>query len=104
MKLKCHLASFSVLAFFLVSLDLVAGAEAKEERRHFEFTRMLAHWANYADPGYLAFVDETKPALVQLGFFGCINSLPALPEVRQSFIGTRLPIQWGKVLATRNSK
>ena len=70
MKLKWHLASFSLLAFFLVSLDLVAGAEAKEERRHFEFTRMLAHWANYAQPGYLSFIDETKPDLVQLGFYG----------------------------------
>jgi hypothetical protein len=51
-------------------LALSNGAEAKEDRQHFEFTRMLAHWANYAEPGYLAFVDETKPDLVQLGFYG----------------------------------
>ena len=51
-------------------LTLSNGAEAKEDRQHFEFTRMLAHWANYAEPGYLAFVDETKPDLVQLGFYG----------------------------------
>ena len=64
------LASFlpSFLPSFLVSFDLVAGAEAKDERRHFEFTRMLAHWSNYAQLGYLSFIDETKPDLVQLGF------------------------------------
>jgi len=31
---------------------------------------MVAHWANYADPGYLDFIDEAQPELVQLGFYG----------------------------------
>jgi hypothetical protein len=35
-----------------------------------EFTRMLAHWAEYSDPGYLPFVDEVKPEIVQVGFYG----------------------------------
>jgi hypothetical protein len=35
-----------------------------------EFTRMVAHWANYADPAYLDFIDEAQPELVQLGFYG----------------------------------
>jgi hypothetical protein len=39
-------------------LALPAGVETKEERKGFEFSRMLAHWANYAEPGYLAFIDE----------------------------------------------
>ncbi|MBO09113.1 MAG: hypothetical protein CL478_12785, partial [Acidobacteria bacterium] len=56
------------LLFLLLALP--AGAETKEERQGFEFTRMLAHWANYAEPGYLDFIDETKPDLVQLGFYG----------------------------------
>ncbi|MBU62288.1 MAG: hypothetical protein CMI26_07285 [Opitutae bacterium] len=51
-------------------LALPAGAEKKEIRKRFEFTRMLAHWANYSEPGYLAFIDATKPDLVQLGFYG----------------------------------
>ena len=51
-------------------LVLSAGAQTKEERKGFEFTRMLAHWANYKEPGYLTFIDETKPDLVQLGFYG----------------------------------
>ena len=56
------------LLFLLLALP--TGAETKEDRKGFEFTRMLAHWANYAEPGYLDFIDETKPDLVQLGFYG----------------------------------
>jgi hypothetical protein len=35
-----------------------------------EFTRMVAHWADYADPGYLSFVEEARPEVVQVGFYG----------------------------------
>ena len=52
------------LLFLLLALP--AGAETKEVRKGFEFTRMLAHWANYAEPGYLAFIDETKPDATRL--------------------------------------
>ncbi len=54
----------------LLLLALPAGVEAKENPKDLEFTRMLAHWAQYADPEYLNFIDETKPDLVQLGFYG----------------------------------
>lgn len=36
----------------------------------FDFTRMVAHWDAYADPRYLDFIDEARPELVQLGFYG----------------------------------
>ncbi len=36
----------------------------------FEFTRLIAHWSGYADPGYLSFVDEAKPEIAQVGFYG----------------------------------
>src|SRR5213594_4250755 len=36
----------------------------------FEFTRMVAHWADYADPGYLSFIEDAKPEVVQVGFYG----------------------------------
>jgi hypothetical protein len=36
----------------------------------FEFTRMVAHWADYADPGYLSFIEEAKPEIAQVGFYG----------------------------------
>jgi len=35
-----------------------------------EFSRMLVHWSKYIDPGYLAFVDEAQPEVVQAGFYG----------------------------------
>ncbi len=36
----------------------------------FEFTRMLAHWSDYGHPDYLPFIDDTRPELVQVGFYG----------------------------------
>lgn len=36
----------------------------------FEFTRLIAHWSGYADPGYLPFVEEVKPEVAQVGFYG----------------------------------
>src|SRR5258705_1880285 len=35
-----------------------------------EFTRLIAHWSGYADPGYLSFVDDVKPEVAQVGFYG----------------------------------
>src|SRR6266516_3790679 len=47
---------------------LVGRAGFAAER--FEFTRMVAHWSDYADPGYLSFIEEAKPEVVQVGFYG----------------------------------
>src|ERR1041385_8847876 len=47
---------------------LFAGAAHARER--LEFTRMIAHWSGYADPGYLPFVDDVKPEVAQVGFYG----------------------------------
>src|SRR2546425_12797397 len=47
---------------------LLAGAAHATER--FEFTRLIAHWSGYADPGYLPFIDEAKPEIAQVGFYG----------------------------------
>lgn len=35
-----------------------------------EFTRMVAHWAEYSDPGYIPFIEEAKPEIAQVGFYG----------------------------------
>ncbi|HEX8204337.1 MAG TPA: hypothetical protein VF590_27915, partial [Isosphaeraceae bacterium] len=35
-----------------------------------EFTRMVAHWDSYGDPGYLEFVREARPEVAQVGFYG----------------------------------
>ena len=47
---------------------LVAGAA--HAAQPFEFTRLIAHWSGYADPGYLPFVDDVKPEVAQVGFYG----------------------------------
>jgi len=50
----------------LTALSTIASPAAER----FEFTRLVAHWADYADPGYLPFIDESKPEVVQVGFYG----------------------------------
>lgn len=60
---------FLLLSFvFFVSLWLNPSDVHSQER--FEFTRLLAHWAEYNHPDYLPFVLEAEPDVVQLGFYG----------------------------------
>ena len=54
------------LILWLCSLPLLSQPPGDR----FEFTRMIAHWANYADPDYLSFVDDAQPDVAQLGFYG----------------------------------
>jgi hypothetical protein len=35
-----------------------------------EFTRLIAHWDAYGDDDYLAFVEDAKPDVCQIGFYG----------------------------------
>jgi hypothetical protein len=44
-------------------------AEPSKPVRH-EFTRLIAHWAEYADADYLDFVRDAKPEVCQIGFYG----------------------------------
>ena len=58
----------TVLALVLLGLAPLSGAEPEKPR--FQFTRMIAHWAEYGDPDYLKFVEEAKPEVCQIGFYG----------------------------------
>ncbi len=58
----------AVVLAFLVS-GMLPAAEPKEPKRA-EFTRLIAHWAEYADDDYLAFVEDAKPDVCQIGFYG----------------------------------
>jgi len=49
---------------------MLSSLAAAAEPPRLEFTRMVAHWANYANDDYLPFVMEAEPELVQLGFYG----------------------------------
>jgi hypothetical protein len=46
------------------------GSNPPTASQRFEFTRLIAHWSGYANPGYLPFVDDVKPEVVQVGFYG----------------------------------
>jgi dienelactone hydrolase len=49
----------------------------------FEFTRLIAHWAEYGDDDYLKFVEDAKPDVCQLGFYGGhFYSLVHTPEYK----------------------
>jgi dienelactone hydrolase len=39
-------------------------------RPRVEFTRLVAHWAEYAHPDYLKFIDDARPDIAQVGFYG----------------------------------
>jgi dienelactone hydrolase len=39
-------------------------------RPRVEFTRMIAHWAEYGGEDYLKFVEEARPEVCQVGFYG----------------------------------
>lgn len=59
-----------VLAFSLaVALGNSHFVSAAEPQR-VEFTRLVAHWAEYRDPGYLEFIRDAEPEVVQFGFYG----------------------------------
>jgi hypothetical protein len=46
-----------------------AGSPAQTPSR-LEFTRLVAYWDGYADPGFLPFLGELQPEVVQVGFYG----------------------------------
>jgi hypothetical protein len=50
-------------------LWIVAPAHA-DDPVQLEFTRLLAHWAEYAHPDYLAFIEDAQPEVAQVGFYG----------------------------------
>ncbi len=51
--------------FVLFAENLPAAEPAR-----LEFTRLVAHWAEYGHDDYLPFVFEAEPEVVQLGFYG----------------------------------
>lgn len=60
-----------LLACCLVALLAAASRPAcGQQPPRLEFTRMLAHWADYGHSDYLPFVFEAEPEVVQLGFYG----------------------------------
>ncbi|MGE0607609.1 MAG: hypothetical protein AB7O62_10990 [Pirellulales bacterium] len=64
----CKFPAVLLLAtIIIVGLSRRAGAD---EPSRAEFTRLVAHWAEYREPGYLQFIDEAQPDVAQVGFYG----------------------------------
>ncbi|MEE2946837.1 MAG: beta-galactosidase [Verrucomicrobiota bacterium] len=51
----------------VIAATVLRGADREQP---LEFTTMIAHWANYAHKDYLPFVEDARPELVQVGFYG----------------------------------
>ena len=64
-------------ALLALAVTLAASGQAVAQAGRVEFTRMVAHWDGYADPGYLQFVDDARPQVAQE------QQMP--PEHRQRF-------------------
>ena len=60
----------SLVCVVTVALMLGVLLPAAHPGPRLEFTRLVAHWADYADPGYLPFIEEAQPEVVQVGFYG----------------------------------
>lgn len=63
----------SVIALlFTVSSSTLKASDFRQQaaRSRFEFTTLLAHWADYGNPDYLPFVADARPDIVQFGFYG----------------------------------
>jgi len=68
------------LTLILLALAIPSLALAQER---LEFTRMIAHLSEWADPDYVDFVREAEPELVQHGFYGAhFYSLAHTPQYK----------------------
>lgn len=58
------------LALAVVLLLLRSAVAQNEPPKPREFSTLVAHWAEYADPDYLPFLTDAKPDIAQVGFYG----------------------------------
>jgi hypothetical protein len=63
-----------------------------------EFTRMIVHWGQYLKPGYLDFIAEAEPEIVQVGFYGAdFWTLSHMPDKYKGLTGPTMPSHAGAV-------
>ncbi len=77
---------------------LLAGCarQAPPPSQPLEFTRLVAHWQDYVRPGYLEFIEEIRPEIVQVGFYGAdFFSLAHLGPEGKGLTGPLLPTHAG---------
>lgn len=67
--MKRILVRISFLAF-TIALSLAPVLSRADDPPRVLFTRMIAHWDSYGDPDYLKFVEDARPEVAQVGFYG----------------------------------
>ncbi len=60
----------SIFAWLAVAIVGLTDDAAAQSPGRLEFTRMTAHWDDYSDAGYLPFIEDAQPEIVQVGFYG----------------------------------
>ena len=84
-----HRCFRSVFAPFVLFACLTAAAvQGQEQPPRLEFTRMVAHWAEYGDEGYLPFIEAAEPEVAQIGFYGAHFSSLAHTPLYQTYPDT----------------
>jgi hypothetical protein len=71
--MKSHrlIVGFVVVLALRSALPTLAADPVTPTKTHrHEFTRMVAHWSEYGDPGYMTFIEDAKPEVAQFGFYG----------------------------------
>ena len=58
------------LGLAVAFMCFVVPAFAADPPPRTEFTRLIAHFAEYHSPGYLPFVDDVQPEIAQVGWYG----------------------------------
>ena len=67
----------------------------------FEATRMTVHWQDYVKPGYVDFLREVEPEIVQVGFYGAdFWTLAHMPDTAKGLSGPLMPSHAGVFEAT----
>lgn len=103
MKAPLHFAAIAVLTIALLALgcgEVEPPPEPTAEPEPLEFTRMIVHWRQYLEPGYLDFIEEAEPEIVQVGFYGAdFWTLAHMPDKYKGLTGPTLPIHAGAVEA-----
>ena len=58
------------VAFALALVVGVARTGDAADPPRLEFTRLVAHWSEYDRPDYLKFIEDARPEVAQVGFYG----------------------------------
>src|SRR6478736_4235757 len=68
---RTEIRSPTVVAILITTwlLALTPVSDAADSPR-LEFTRMVAHWDGYDSPEYLPFIEDIRPDIAQVGFYG----------------------------------